>query len=66
MPRNSSHQRSERNGGSSASEPYSGLVGARFMTTTLKTPPAASRSSCQRRRSDVTVSPLHHQRGTGE
>jgi hypothetical protein len=36
------------------------------MTTTLNTPPAASRSSCQRSRSAVTVSPLHHHSGTGE
>ena len=54
------------NGGSSASLPYSGLVGATFMTTTLNTPPAASRSSCHRSRSAVTVSPLHHHSGAGE
>src|SRR3954453_9860871 len=54
------------NGGASASLPYSGLVGGTLITRPLNTPPAASRSSCQRSRSAVTVSPLHHHSGTGE
>src|SRR3954453_5344440 len=65
-PRKIDHHRSEKNGGSSASHPWSVPAGARLRTTSWYTPPSTNRSSCQRNRAGSSGSPLHHQIGAGE
>ena len=64
-PSNRAIHSSDRNGGSSATAPNVGPVGARQSTTAWRTPPAISFSICSRSRSRVTVAPDHHQIGSG-
>src|SRR4051812_35839619 len=64
-PSMSAHHSSVMNGGSSPTEPHSGPAGASPITTAWWMPPRIICSICQRRRSRVTRSPLHHQIGSG-